>query len=247
MKTRFRNLNIQNPFLLTGWNRVNGIHHEDFRDHWVVETIERISIKNSKVLDVGCGSQPYRKVVLEAGFSYFSQDFIGYNESQKDSFGLHNDESADYQVDYVCDILDMNENMKFEVIICTEVLEHVPDPAQVLQKISRLLAPGGYLVITFPGLSWTHQAPFYFSSGLSPFWLQHHGKLFDLELIDGSCVGNMEDLLKLIMSPFEGGIKAIPLRVIGRIYRHLLKLFATINSQILDAPVLQITALLRRK
>jgi ubiquinone/menaquinone biosynthesis C-methylase UbiE len=35
-------------------------------------------------------------------------------------------------------------------LVCTEVIEHVIDPAQLLAEIARLLAPGGRVVVTFP-------------------------------------------------------------------------------------------------
>lgn len=38
----------------------------------------------------------------------------------------------------------------FDKIICTEVLEHVPDPDPILREIARLLKPGGRAVITVP-------------------------------------------------------------------------------------------------
>jgi len=45
--------------------------------------------------------------------------------------------------------LDLPEH-SFERIICTEVLEHVVDPAALLGDMRRLLVPGGRLVVTFP-------------------------------------------------------------------------------------------------
>jgi ubiquinone/menaquinone biosynthesis C-methylase UbiE len=38
----------------------------------------------------------------------------------------------------------------FDRIICTEVLEHTTDPGVILEEIRRLLAPGGWSVITVP-------------------------------------------------------------------------------------------------
>jgi SAM-dependent methyltransferase len=43
---------------------------------------------------------------------------------------------------------------RFDVVVCEQLLEHVTDPARVLADMSRVLAPGGLLVVgvpTFPG------------------------------------------------------------------------------------------------
>ena len=38
----------------------------------------------------------------------------------------------------------------FDVVLCSEVIEHVPDPAAALRGLRRLLAPGGTLVLSTP-------------------------------------------------------------------------------------------------
>ncbi len=38
----------------------------------------------------------------------------------------------------------------FDLVVCTEVLEHVADPRQAMNEICRVLAPGGYLVTSVP-------------------------------------------------------------------------------------------------
>jgi len=42
------------------------------------------------------------------------------------------------------------ENNFFDVVVCTEVLEHIEDYKRVLQEFSRVLKPGGSFIITFP-------------------------------------------------------------------------------------------------
>lgn len=41
-------------------------------------------------------------------------------------------------------------NHSFDVIICSEVLEHIPDVASMLREIKRLLKPGGQLALSVP-------------------------------------------------------------------------------------------------
>lgn len=38
----------------------------------------------------------------------------------------------------------------FDVVLCTEVLEHVPDPAVVIAELSRVTKPGGRVVVSIP-------------------------------------------------------------------------------------------------
>ncbi|MGH7466954.1 MAG: class I SAM-dependent methyltransferase [Longimicrobiales bacterium] len=38
----------------------------------------------------------------------------------------------------------------FQVVLCTEVLEHVPDPSAVLRELIRVAAPGGRVVVSIP-------------------------------------------------------------------------------------------------
>lgn len=39
---------------------------------------------------------------------------------------------------------------RFDLIICSEVLEHLVDDARALERIARLLAPGGHLIVSVP-------------------------------------------------------------------------------------------------
>jgi|GEM_PF-2172864 ubiquinone/menaquinone biosynthesis C-methylase UbiE len=40
---------------------------------------------------------------------------------------------------------------RFTTVICTEVLEHLPDPTKAISEIARVLAPGGILIGSVPG------------------------------------------------------------------------------------------------
>jgi 2-polyprenyl-6-hydroxyphenyl methylase/3-demethylubiquinone-9 3-methyltransferase len=42
----------------------------------------------------------------------------------------------------------LSANRQFDVITCMEMLEHVPDPAAIIETASRLLRPGGHLFLS---------------------------------------------------------------------------------------------------
>jgi len=56
--------------------------------------------------------------------------------------------------------LPFSEEQKFDLILLTEVLEHLKSPAQALQNVVRYLKPNGQLVITFPNAAaWLPLSP----------------------------------------------------------------------------------------
>ena len=74
--------------------------------------------------------------------------------------------------------------------MCTEVLEHIPNPVAALNEFRRLLKPGGYLLITAPFASLTHFAPYHFASGLSRFFYEHHFKNLGFDIVSLELNGN---------------------------------------------------------
>lgn len=134
------------------------------RDQWIIKTVKNIP-NNSRVLDVGAGSCPYR--YLFQNCDYKTHDFV---QLRPDQLLGHN-----YgQIDYVSDIKNIPvPDSSFDVIICTEVFEHIPEPIPVVEEFSRILKPGGKLILTAPLQSGIHQEPYHFYGGYTPFWYQH--------------------------------------------------------------------------
>jgi SAM-dependent methyltransferase len=133
------------------------------RDQWVRAQAASVPVGN-RVLDVGAGSAPYREFFSHC--RYFAQDFAQLDPSQL----LH---GAYGDVDYVSDAaLIPVEAGSFDAVICTEVLEHVAEPIKVVKEISRVLRPGGKLILTAPLGSGIHQEPFHFYGGFTPYWYE---------------------------------------------------------------------------
>lgn len=132
------------------------------RDAWYTKQASIIS-NGSKVLDVGAGGCPHRDKFNHC--EYFTQDFIQLSDSQiqnHDGYG---------KIDFVSDILDIPvPDESYDVIICSEVIEHVPYPVSAIKEISRILKPGGTLLITAPMQSGLHQEPYHFYGGYTKYW-----------------------------------------------------------------------------
>lgn len=47
----------------------------------------------------------------------------------------------------------------FDSVFCSQVLEHVAEPQQVLHELARILKPGGVLLLSVPHLAYLHNEP----------------------------------------------------------------------------------------
>jgi len=132
------------------------------REKWVCRMSKLIE-KKSIILDVGAGSSPFKHNFNHC--VYYSHDFVQLNDMQiQDGEGYS-------KIDFVSDILDIPVNDSFaDVILCTEVIEHVKYPIAVIKEFSRILKPGGKLLLTAPLISGLHQEPYHFYGGYTKYW-----------------------------------------------------------------------------
>jgi SAM-dependent methyltransferase len=100
----------------------------------------------SRVLDAGAGEAPYRPLFARA--EYVTQDWPGT---------VHEGARA---ADIVADLHALPvDDASFDAVVCTEVLEHVAEPARVLDELHRVLRPGGRLLVTVPFVGELHEEP----------------------------------------------------------------------------------------
>lgn len=152
--------------------------NEAHRQRWLKHVLNQLE-DGSRILDAGAGECQNR--VYCQHLVYVAQDFGQYKGTASEECakeGLFQLEWDTSQVDILSDILSIPEpDSSFDAILCSEVLEHVPDPTRVLDEFKRLLKPGGKLILTAPFMSLTHMAPYHFCTGFSKYWYDHHLKL----------------------------------------------------------------------
>lgn len=168
-------------------SRLPGRKNEITRVKWLERILGEIP-KGSRILDAGCGEQQFRRFCSH--LVYVGQDFSAY-DGKGDQHGLQTGSWDQTKLDIVCDIVSVPEpDGSFDAIMCTEVLEHVPDPVAVLREFSRLLKPEGYLILTAPFCSLTHFAPFHFSTGFNHYWYTSHLATLGFSVLETQANGN---------------------------------------------------------
>jgi SAM-dependent methyltransferase len=144
--------------------------NEEARNQWLADTLA--TIPSGRILDAGAGE--LRNKALCTHLHYVSQDFCQY-EGSGDGQGLQTGSWDTSKIDLVCDIVHIPEaDASFDVILCSEVFEHLPDVLKALDEFARLLKPGGKLIITAPFASFVHFAPYHYTTGFSRYWYEYH-------------------------------------------------------------------------
>ena len=119
---------------------------------------------SGRMLDVGCGSQPYRSLFPTS--SYVGLDI--------DSPRTRKLAVADRFYDGHRFPFDDGE---FSAVLCNQVFEHVFNPGEFLSEVRRVMAPGGRLLLTVPFVWDEHEQPWdyarYSSFGLRALLEQH--------------------------------------------------------------------------
>lgn len=121
---------------------------ESIADYSIRDAVLRHSeFVTGTVLDLGCGSRPF-----EAFFNGRVRHWIGAD------FPSTGHPHA--QPDVIADGMKLPlADQAFDTVLCTQVLEHVPEPVELLREAWRVLRPGGYLVLTAPQYNALHGEP----------------------------------------------------------------------------------------
>ena len=182
------------------------------------------------VLDAGAGRAQYRDLFAHA--QYETADFLAVKGKKYTA------------PDYVCDLAAIPvEDRRFDHVLLTQVLEHLPEPATVLAELHRVLKPGGTLWLTAPLFYAEHERPYDFFR-YTQFGLRHllQGAGFTVEEIEWleGYLGTLSYQARLMSkalpsapTDYGGGIRGLALasaaKVSRRAGRHLADGLATLD------------------
>jgi SAM-dependent methyltransferase len=122
---------------------------DELRHEFIDDALQSIG-KKASLLDLGCGVRPFR---------HLYDRFVGHSVGVDAPFSLHDMGAID--VHALGNALPFRDGA-FDIVLCTEVLEHVPDPGKVLREIFRVLKHDGSLIMTTPFLVPLHEDPYDF-------------------------------------------------------------------------------------
>lgn len=108
---------------------------------------ESARFATGRLLDVGCGSKPYRPLFIEVN------EYVGLELDTEEN---RRTKRADLYYDGNTFPV---EDGNIDTVLCNQVLEHVFNPDRFLSEIVRVLRPGGVLILTVPLLWPEHEQP----------------------------------------------------------------------------------------
>ena len=104
--------------------------------------MEKINTPNPKILDVGCGGGILSEALAKAGAQVTGLDLsdaslqVARQHSQQQGLNI------EYRYERVEDLA-QKEAGTYDVVVCMEMLEHVPEPSKVIVACAQALKPGG--------------------------------------------------------------------------------------------------------
>lgn len=110
---------------------------------------ERAPLPGRKVLDVGCGGGLLSEGMALRGAHVTGIDMGEAPLSVARLHGLESGIKVDYRQITIEELAaDPEHAGQYDAITCLEMLEHVPEPASIIQACAQLLRPGGDLFVS---------------------------------------------------------------------------------------------------
>ena len=107
----------------------------------------RAPLEGRDVLDVGCGGGILAEAMARRGARVVGIDLAQAALEVAELHALDAGVPVQYRLQSAEDLARQSPD-SFDVVTCMEMLEHVPEPAQVIGALARLVRPGGHVFIS---------------------------------------------------------------------------------------------------
>lgn len=109
--------------------------------------LQRAALEDRRALDIGCGAG-----ILSEAMAQMGATVTGIDASEKlikvaQIHSKNNGLAIDYHHSTI-EAFSPTVSAPFPVVVCMEMLEHVPEPWTMLEKVSELISPGGDLFVS---------------------------------------------------------------------------------------------------
>ncbi len=159
----------------------------------LVETYVQMAPASASILDAGCGRQPLRPWLESRGLAYFSLD---HNQNESQTVDLVEAIDAKFLEKYP-------DFGPFDFILCTEVMEHVPNWSQAFENFYRLCKTEGCVFITCPQVYQLHEEPYDYWRP-TPYALEYFAQEAGFQVLENIKAGDAWDVLGTILNSTQG-------------------------------------------
>ena len=104
----------------------------------------RVPLVGKQVCDVGCGGGILAESIAKKGATVTGIDLSEKALKVADLHSLESGIKVRYEL-ISAEELAAREAGQYDVVTCMEMLEHVPDPAAIVQACAKLVKPGGHI------------------------------------------------------------------------------------------------------
>ncbi|MEZ4843457.1 MAG: methyltransferase domain-containing protein [Bacteroidia bacterium] len=118
----------------------------DFRREETISMIKKVLPKmKGSILDVAAAQGNFSILLSQLGFD------VTWNDLREDLIDYVKLKAPDLSINFAPgNVFNLQFKDKFDLVLITEIIEHVAHPDEFLLQISRLVKQGGYIVLTTP-------------------------------------------------------------------------------------------------
>lgn len=120
----------------------------NFLIHQINQEIAKSLPYKGCVIDLGCGTAPYKEHILKVADQYIGVDWEN---------SLHDQSNVNVFAN-LCETLPFDDNYT-DTVVSFQVMEHLSEPTFFLSECYRILKSGGRIFITVPFMWHVHEAP----------------------------------------------------------------------------------------